>query len=56
MSLNKTMWNKFIKGMYHTTTDWPVDEACFGDETVYSMETFGKISYKVKEMDFFGIT
>ena len=47
MTLNKTLWNKFVKGMYHTTTEWPVDSGCFGDETINTAEAFTDILAKV---------
>jgi len=56
MTLNKTLWNKFIRGMYHTTSAWPVSEACFGDEAIQSVETFADILSKVENLDFFNIS
>lgn len=56
LTLNKTLWNKFVKGMYHTTSEWPVAEECFGDEAIESVETFADILSKVEKLDFFNIS
>lgn len=56
LKMNQTIWNKFIKGMYHTEAQWPVSVRCFGDEVIESAETFTDIYEKIRDLDFFNIT